>query len=268
MVTSVGRGRFARKARLTALIATAGLTIIGYAQTTAGAVAQPVFEVASIKRSKNAAPNFTAFDPGGLRFSATNASLKLLVMTAYDVNDRHVAGGPSWFNSEFYNIEAKAEHPVSPGQIHSMLQTLLADRFKLMLHKETKPLPTYILRCKESNRKLRSNRSGGEARIRRDSDGRTIFENVPMGQLAWFIAVRMRRDVVDETGLKGNYDFEVAWTPDLLRGVGQDGTAAPSDLDNASIFAALREQLGLVLIAEKRPAEILVIDHAEKPSPN
>jgi bla regulator protein BlaR1 len=240
-----------------------------YAQSGPDTPGRLAFEVASIKPSKNTANgNVTEIAPGGQRFTATDAPLKLLIMTAYDVNVRQISGGPGWLNSEFYDVEAKAERPASRRQIHLMLQSLLADRFNLMLHRETKELPMYLLTAETHQSKVRENRSGGEPHVRRGSSGQTVFENVPISQLVWFLSLRLRRDVLDKTGLKGNYDFELAWTPDVpSRGDGAE-SAPPPDPNGPSIFTALREQLGLKLTATKGPVEILVIDHAEKPAAN
>ena len=90
-----------------------------------------------------------------------------------------------------------------------MLRTLRADRFKLKLHKETRDRSMSVLTDDGSNAKLRQNTSGTEPHIGRGSNVETVFQNVPVWQLAWFIAVKMKRDVVDETGLKGNYDFQL-----------------------------------------------------------
>jgi len=115
-----------------AAAAIAGSLILGwaaqsmYAQTGASTAGRLVFDVASIRPSKNTTNgNVVEIAPGGQRFTATNAPLKLLVMTAYDVNVRQVAGGPGWLNSEFFDVEAKAEHPASRQQIHLMQQRLM-----------------------------------------------------------------------------------------------------------------------------------------------
>lgn len=239
-----------------------------YAQTGASAPGRLVFEVASIKPSKNTANgNVVEIAPGGQRFTATNTPLKLLIMTAYDVNVRQIAGGPGWLNSEFYNVEAKAEHPASRQQIHLMLQSLLADRFNLKLHKEHKELPLFVLTAENYQSHLHENKLGGEPHVRRGKSGQTVFENVPLFQLTWFLSLRLGREVLDKTGLKGNYDFELAWVPDVpARGDGADNPVP--DPNGPSVFAALHEQLGLRLTASKGPLEIVVIDHADKPSAN
>lgn len=226
------------------------------------------FEVASIKPSKNTTNgNFFEIPPGGQRFSATNATLKLLILTAYDVSFRQISGGPGWMSSEGYDVEAKAERPVNREQLRLMLQSLLADRFSLKLHKETKELPVYVLTPENDYAHLRENKSAGEPHAKRGSSGQMVFEDVSMSQLASFLSLRMGRDVLDKTGLTGNFDFELTWTPDQPARGGAD-TAPPPDPNGPSIFTALREQLGLKLTATKSPGVVLTVDNAEKPSAN
>jgi uncharacterized protein (TIGR03435 family) len=244
-------------------------TAAAFAQVPSAGGPRPTFEVASVRPSTDRQHgNFTEIAPGGKRFTATNASLKLLVMTAYDINDRQVLGGPAWLNSEFYDIHAEAERPVNAQQIHLMLQTLLQERFKLSIHKKIEERALYVLTAGNYQSKIHQNRSGGKPHVGRGSSGQTVFENVPLFQLTNFLQLRLRRDVVDRTGLKGNFDFELAWTPDLPgRGDGPD-SAPPADPGGPSITTALREQLGLKLTATKGPVEVLVIDAAEKPTEN
>jgi hypothetical protein len=107
------------------------ITPAAFAQPGASTPGRLVFEVASIKPSKNiAGPNQSEIAPGGQRFTATNASLKLLIMIAYEVSDRQVSDGPGWLNSEFYDVEAKVEHPASRQQIHLYLSDVF-DMFDL-----------------------------------------------------------------------------------------------------------------------------------------
>jgi uncharacterized protein (TIGR03435 family) len=245
-----------------------GLVTPTHAQTIVSAPRRLVFDVASIKPSKNSANgNVVDIAQGGQRFTATNAPLRLLIMMAYDVNVRQISGGPGWLNSDCYDIEAKPERPASREQIRLMLQSLLADRFNLKLHKETRELPMYVLTAENYQSHLHENKAGGEPHIRRGRNGQTVFENAPIFQLTWFLSLRLRREVLDKTGLKGNYDFELAWIPDVPgRGDGADNPAP--DPTGPSVFAALHEQLGLRLTATKGPLGILVIDHADKPSAN
>jgi len=231
------------------------------------------FEVASIKPSRNpVGPNTFDIPPGDQRFSATNSSLKLLIMIAYDVSDRQVSGGPGWVNSDGWDIEAKAEHPASRQQIQEMLQSLLAERFNLAFRRETKEVPVYVLTAENYRGQLRENTSGGELRVSRGSKGQMVFENAPISQVTWFLSVRLRSDVEDKTGLTGKYDFEIAPMPTGPENADRDPNSSvfmPPGSDGPAVFATLvNEQLGLKLTATKGPVELLVIDHAEKPSAN
>jgi uncharacterized protein (TIGR03435 family) len=235
---------------------------------------QPLaFEVASVKPTRNPlGPNTFDIPTGGQRFSATNSSLKLLVMIAHGVSDRQVSGGAGWVNSDGWDIEAKAEHPASRQQIQQMLQSLLAERFNLAFHRETREVPAYVLTAENYHGKLRENTSGGELRVSRGGRGQMVFENAPISQVTWFLSVRLRSDVTDKTGLTGKYDFEITPVPTGPENADQDPHSAifmAPGSDGPSVFATLvKEQLGLKLTATKGPVELLVIDHAEKPSAN
>ena len=124
------------------------------------------FEVAVIKPARaGVSANFTEIAPGGERLTATNTTLKLLIMTAYGVTDRQVSGGPNWVNSEYYDIEAKAQHPAGREQILQMLQALLSDRFRLKLRKETREIPIYALAGDGKGYGLRESKSWDRPRV-------------------------------------------------------------------------------------------------------
>jgi uncharacterized protein (TIGR03435 family) len=227
------------------------------------------FEVASVKQGRaGARGNSTEIAPGGERFTATNASLKLLIMTAYGVTDRQVSGGPNWVNTEYYDIDAKTDRPASRERICLMLQTLLTDRFQLKLHRETKELPMYVLTVEKAASRLRENKSGDKPQVRTGDSGQVVFQSFPMAQLAWFLSVRLRRDVMDKTELKGGYDFELAYTPDTPSFGDGAVNVPPADPNRPGILDAVRDQFGLTLQPQKAPVEIFVIDHAEKPLEN
>lgn len=210
------------------------------------------FEVASIRPSdKHLTASYSRIEPGGKRFTASNATLRLLISTAYSIDPRHVQGGPSWIDGDYFDIHAAAEHPSTPAEIHVMLQTLLAERFALSVHEQTTEAQVYTLTAEHP--KLRENKSGAGPRGRRGAEGQTIFEGVSVSQLAWFISVRLRDDVLDETGLAGNYDFEFSWQFD--------------NPDGPSVFTAVHE-LGLKLTRTKREVRTLIVDRAGRPSLN
>src|SRR5712671_2189010 len=154
-----------------------------------------------------------------------------------------------------------------------MLQTLLTERFKLQIRREAKELPVYALVVDKGGPKLKPHAGAPETGmpIRPGDPGQVIFRDVPMERLAWFLSTRMGRSVLDQTGLKPHYDFELAWNGDRpmrLEGGPDTHELTPPDTNGPSIFAALHEQLGLRLESRKGPVEFLTILHAEKPTEN
>jgi bla regulator protein blaR1 len=221
------------------------------------AAARGEFEVASIKRSDPSHIGAqTYFVPGG-KFTALTAPLKSLVCFAYQLRDHQVAGGPGWIDSEPFDISAKAEVPASYDEIRIMLQTLLADRFQLKFHRETKEQPVYALVLAKNGPKLQEVKNEGRG-VGSGARGRINGNGADMATLATVLADKLGRSVIDRTGLKGVYDFLLTWTPDEVR----------ADDPGPSLFTAIQEQLGLKLESTKGPVEVLVIDHAEKPSEN
>jgi len=227
------------------------------------------FEVAVIKPAKAGAQgNFFEIPPGGERFTATNAPLRVLIMMAYSVADWQMSGGPGWMNSKYFDIEAKPERPASREQIFQMLRSLLSDRFQLKLHKETREVPVYTLAETGKPYGLHENRSGDNPRVEMGDKGQIVFHSFTMAQLAHYLSLRLRSEVTDKTGLTGGYDFELLFTPDTPspRDIATPGAAA--DSSRPSLPDALLDQLGLRLQLQKVPSDTLIIDAAEQPSEN
>jgi bla regulator protein blaR1 len=228
------------------------------------------------------------------RFKTTNFTLHALTGRAYGLEDDQISGGPSWVNSERYDIEAKIDKSVaddlqklSPDQRFierkRMLQALLTDRFKLTLHRETKELPVYELVIANSGSKIQEAKPGdtyanglkgpggrplGAGIVLSPEAGEEVGQAVPIETLVAVLSQRLGgRIVVDKTGLTGKYDFTLKWTPDASQPatVGKQGTQSPESSESP-IFTALQEQLGLKLELQQAPVEVLVIDHAEQPS--
>jgi len=237
------------------------------------------FEVASLKPSQPNEPGPYGIRPapGGERYLASNVTLKLMIMVAYRVKDSQVAGGPAWMNTDRYDMNAKAERPSSVEDLHLMLQDLLAERFKLQFHRQTKELPIYALTVDKGGPKLQPHeaQSAGDPWIDVKFEPPKMMWHgtfAPMGYFAWRLSLILDRPVIDQTNLSGGYDFDVAFTPELpLDRTPPEGTlrnAAPLDTSGPTIFEAVRQQLGLKLERQKGPADIMVIDHAEKPVEN
>jgi bla regulator protein BlaR1 len=255
-----------------------------------------VYEVASIKPNKSG-DNMTRMmiKPDGL--SVTGATLDMLIQNAYGVRYFQISGSPSWFKSERYDIEAKMDSSVveelrklgddqREAETRRMLQALLADRFQLKLHSDTKELPVYALVVAKNGPKLQVARpgdtypnglkgpdgGGGAGMMFIEGDGGPVRgQGIPIANLVHLLSQQLGRTVLDKTGLTGKYDFTLKWTPDESQGPpgppGMD-TAPPPDSLGPSIFTAIQEQLGLKLESQKGAVEILVIDHAERPSEN
>jgi uncharacterized protein (TIGR03435 family) len=239
------------------------------------------FEAASIKPSAPMGMGMMKVGmqmlPGG-RVSMSGVTAKLLIQQAYGVRDFQIVGGPSWLGTERYDITAKPEGTANQDQVKVMIQALLADRFKLQFHRETKELPTYALVVAKGGPKVHESEvEGGPdkakgTRINMHGRGQFEMERAPVAALANQLAQVLGRSVIDKTELTGNYDFKLEWTPDegaheMMRGPSPDGPA-PADPQGVSIFTALQDQLGFKLEATKGPVEILVIERAEKASAN
>lgn len=226
------------------------------------------FEVASVKPSapERRGPPVTDLAPGG-RFTAANASLRVLLRKAFDIRDFQITGEPEWIDSARFDIEARTENGLSidEKQLKPPLQALLADRFKLLSRMESKELSVYALVA--GNRSLRmakaktgENANGG---VRLGGSGRLTGVAASMSQLAEMLSdVRFNglplidRPVINETGLAGSWDFKLTWAPE------------GADLPESSIFTAVQDQLGLKLESRKSPIRMLIIEHVEKPSGN
>lgn len=259
----------------------------------------PTFETVSVKPTRGGNPNLFRFDDPS-RFSATNIHLKDLIEFAYHMRPFQVTGGPSWINSQGYDIEAKIDDLVaarlqklSPAarmdQLRLMLRSLLKDRFKLVLAYRTKQLPIYAVVLAKRGPKLtpttvlathsavthdQSQRQGPLMMI---SPGRITSQGMDLS--AFIEALEHQpelagRVVVDETGIKGKYDFTLRFTPQALlphnTAGSQVGVSAPPSpaTDSPTLFTAIQEQLGLRLVSKKGSVQTLFVKNIEKPSPN
>ena len=243
----------------------------------AGLAFGQTFEVASIKPSAPGGRGMSIMRQPGGRFTTTNISLKSLITFAYDLRDHQVTGGPNWLDSDRFDIVAKPEGDVPAGlegneKIRIMLQALLADRFKLAIHRETKEMPVYLLAIAKSGPKLQESPSETKGPQIRMGRGELTGHKIGTDMIAKVLSGQLGRNVVDRTGLKGSYEMKLDWTPDMSQAVGPGEKAEvhdnPSDTDGPSIFTALQEQLGLKLEPSKAPVEMVVIDHVEKAAEN
>jgi uncharacterized protein (TIGR03435 family) len=189
-------------------------------------------------------------------------------MDAYQLKGRYqISGGPSWLDSDSdrFNIAAIAlgDKAPSPENVRLMLQSLLADRFQLKVHREIKEGPVYALVVGKNGPRLKVSKPDEESSITA-SGNRTAnitMANQTADRLALQLADSLDRPVIDKTGLTGHYDIKLTWIPEYA------GAPRPGS-DDVDIFTAVQEQLGLKLEPQKAPIEILVVDHAERPSDN
>jgi uncharacterized protein (TIGR03435 family) len=220
------------------------------------------FEVASIKPSgPNSPPTSISSSPG--RFTTSATSLRRLVTWAYDVGDDRLVGAPDWLDSSRFDISATVppkeqdEEPVRE-RLKVMMQSLLADRFRLVSHRETRELPIYALLVDRSGPKIQLRDAGadlGRNTFGMPGSGHLVGTKVTTRMLAKVLSEQLNRSVDDVTRLEGIFDFTLEWAPE-------------TDVANASgrpsIFTAIREQLGLRLEARRGPVEVLVIDGIER----
>ena len=249
-----------------------------------------VFEVASVKPNKSGETTTrTRLEPGG-RLNALNVTVRDLIRFAHVVQPFQIEGGPSWLDSERFDVMAKVEGDiplVPPGQlgpVQLMMQSLLAERFKLKVHQETKEAPAYALVLARADKQLgkqitpstvdcvavlKAMMAGGRSgpptaagggplcRLSTGGPGTVVARDVSIQQLAQLLSVQLQRQVVDRTGLTGVFSFDLSFATDQT-----------NDPDRPSLFTALQEQLGLKLGSQRAPLEMLIVDSVERPSPD
>ena len=252
-------------------IATA-LAVLG-AGRARGQDAAPAFEVASIKPSPQVRM-WSGFQPQpGGRFEA-HATVKAMVAWAYDIREFYVTGGPAWASSDEFTVVAKAETAATPAQMRQMLRTLLSDRFKVSVRRETKEAALYDLVAAKGESKLQEAK-GDPGFIAFKGPGQIECQRIDMRGLAGYLQTLLGQVVLDKTGMTGVYNFKLTWTPDESQagkpGAGPVGGRAENPAGAApdpgpSIFTALQEQLGLKLEPGRGPVDTIVIEHVEKPS--
>ena len=253
----------------------------------------PSFEVISIK------PRIGDTPVGGIpnapdRFVRPNVSVSQLIEFAYEVRDFQVIGGPAWVRSDRFDVSAKAETAVPQAQTRLMVRRLLADRFGLQVHTETREMSTYELVTARRDGRL------GEKMRPTDRDCEPIInagnprprQGDEPPPCAWFVALmngfaRLRltgirvsrfagilepmagRKIVDRTNLTGLYDIELDFLPEFsLLGLPVPNATALQQTDVPPLVTAIQDQLGLKLESERGPVEVIVIDSAQPPTPN
>ena len=214
------------------------------------------------------------------RLTATNVPVRMLVLKAFHAKEFQVSGEPGWFGTERYDIVAKTDNArISDDDLWLLLEPLLVDRFKLRFHRETKQLPVYSLVVAKGGQKFRTHVDSTDGKDEPTVSGRQSGSNASvsasktsMSKLADLLGDHMDRTVIDNTRLRGDYDFKLEWAqdhpgepigPSVLGGLEESlGLSGPG------IFTALDEQLGLKLESSKGHVEVIAIDGAEKAGGN
>ncbi len=238
--------------------------ILGIALAAAG-LAQPAFEAASVKPSQEPNGNSSGVTTKPGRMEARNVTLRRCIRGAYNLPEAQVIGGPTWIDDLRYNIDAKAAGPAGDEQLMQMLQTLLAERFHLKVHRETRQLNGYALVAAKTGFRGKALAESGECSDSANTGGAlsTITSrSCPMTNFAGKLAECLHLPVTDATGIKGEFDITLRWSPDEIRAKASDAAAGPS-LDDA-----LLRTLGLRLEARKVPTQVVVIDAAVPASAN
>jgi uncharacterized protein (TIGR03435 family) len=243
-----------------ALRAIASLTILISVSLHSQTQATPQFEVASVKPFNPDQSNAPSGGKSGHgRLTMSNVTLKRCIMGAYGVGPSQIQGGPSWLDSDRYEIVAKSEQPDDGDAVlMTMLQSLLAERFKLTIHRESKLIDAFVLEVAKNGPKLERADAGESA----TSNARGLIDAkvMTMDRFAEVLSRQMDRPVVNHTRLEGIFNLKLEWAPE---------TSAPDPADTrTSIFSAIQDQIGLRLRAQKTSIEVLMIEHAEKPSAN
>ena len=233
------------------------------------------YDVISIKPCKEGRYSWKSL-PDGLSWKATPVGV--LIYEAYGPRlPGQIAGWPAWSESARFDMEAKMDEETAialkklPSKEQSrqrqlMLQSLLADRFSLKVHHETTVLPIYELVVAKGGPKMKESHA---TETNTNGIGRLTAQGMPMADLVRLLTLDVNRFVVDKTGLPGQYDFELHWTPDSWVDVPEEiSQFLPAKVFGPSIFTALQEELGLKLQPTKGAVDVLVIDHLERPSEN
>jgi uncharacterized protein (TIGR03435 family) len=241
---------------LSAVLAAAPLC---FAQT---AAQTPSYDVASIKPNRSGSSNSGTSTSNG-NLTATNITLRSLIRNAYGLQDFQIAGGPSWVDSDRFDIIAKAEGEPAPPQRRLMQQALLAERCNFAAHHEMREMVVYDLVLAKPDGKLGAGLRHVDCAVVQTCGNTNVNNTILKAQgrtLADFsqtLSAIVTRIVIDKTGLAGPFDIDLAWSRDQT-----------TDTSQPSIFTALQEQLGLKLESSRGPVDVLVIDRVEPPTPD
>lgn len=261
----------------------------GVAQAQAVTTARPEFAVTSVKPNHTGCCTSGGVGNGG--GGGKNVTLKELIAFTYRIQQFQISGGPGWVGSDRFDVEGRAEDSKTDfDQLRLMLRSLLEDRFQLKVHRETKESPAYALVVGKGGPKIKlsSDQASGDVNgpappgagpnrgVIRIGVGNLVGNAVTLSRFATMLSPRLDRLVIEKTNLAGRFDIRLQWTPSPAESlfevpteiIDMNGVAVGPDPSGPSIFSAIQEQLGLRLESTRAPIDLLVIDHAEKPSEN
>jgi uncharacterized protein (TIGR03435 family) len=258
--------------------------------------ATPRFEVVSVRENKAVGQGGAMSALTGSQFTTTNIPLRMIILSAYELRDVQLIGAPEWTRSARFDIAAKfPEGTPSAAERRLMVQNLLADRFGLVAHRDTRELPVFTLVMAREDRRLGPNLVPSAVDcVKWFAEKRSqIIGQGPIGpagarpacmmvanrnyilagtrttaQLARALESVVGRPVVDETGLTGTFDIDVQWVPEPGVDARIQGPLVTAPAASGSIFTALQEQLGLRLESARGPVDVLVVDSVSRPTPD
>lgn len=265
------------------LLVVYGFLGIAVAQT----VTSPLkFEVASIKPADPHFSGVSSSRDAGEGIDVRNISVRNLITLAYGLRDFQLKGGPSWIDSESYDVIAKAPSSEARGvrgipateesmdqrktrfeRVQERLRSLLADRFGIVVHRESEEQPVYLLTIAKTGAKLVLVSAPAGSPRKEEGRGHSQGFAVPIEMIVVTLSNATHLTVIDKTGLTGRFDYTLDWDP-ASTSLSANPDAPPPDTSRPTIFTAVQEQLGLRLEAAKAPAEVMVIDHVERPAAN
>ena len=224
--------------------------------------AQPRFDVASVKPSPPPPGDLLNINLGTASHGVVtlaNTTLSECVRYAYGLVSEEQITGPDWIRDRHirFDITAKAPPDTPREGLLAMMQTLLAERFQLVLRHEAKRIPHFDLTVAKNGPKMPAAEGDGRMSRRYYGVGRLSYTHVPMEQLAILLSRQLKQSVFDKTGLAGTFDVELDWSPD-------DAPADATGAQRPDILTAVQQQLGLKLESSKEPLQVLVVEQANK----
>ena len=242
--------------------ALAAITMLAYCESLSAQQDRlPAFEVATVKPSGSESPPISIQRLPGGRLVTSNTPLPMLIQWAYQLDEGRLLGVPSGIGSLRFDVVAKSPEPEPvAGRMQLMMRALLAERFKLAVHHETRDLVAYTLVSESGGPNVRAVTSDEPADpnpFKMSDSGTLSGARITADMLATVLSNQLGRPVQNKTAFQGRFDFTLRWAPDT-------GVAPGDGQDRPSLFTALREQLGFRLVAQRTATDVVVIDHVER----